>query len=170
MLISAIVAVAENGVIGKDNQLPWHLPADLAWFKRTTSGHCVIMGRNSFHSIGCPLPKRTNIVVTRDLFFTAEGVLVAHNMEEAYELAAETGETEAFVLGGGDIFRQTMADWDRLYLTEIATRPEGDTFFPPIDPLQWRETWRETRAPDEKNAFACVFRILERVAEQPEQP
>lgn len=165
MLISAIVAVAENGVIGQDNQLPWYLPADLAYFKRTTLGHCVIMGRNSFRSIGRPLPKRTNIVLTRDPFFAADGVLTAHSIEEAFQLAEATGDTEAFIIGGGDLYRQTMPLWDKLYLTEVHIRPDGDVFFPPIRLDDWREVWREAHLADDKNLYGYVFRILERVRE-----
>ncbi len=163
MLVSAIVAAAKNNVIGKDNQIPWYLPADLAYFKRTTLGHHVLMGRNSFRSIGRPLPKRTNIVITRDPFFSADGVLVAHSIEEALGMAYDNGETEAFVIGGGEIYRESMDLWDRVYLTEVDTAAEGDVFFPALDPAEWRETWREAHAPDAKNEWPYTFRILERV-------
>ncbi|MBK6932100.1 MAG: dihydrofolate reductase [Saprospirales bacterium] len=163
MIVSAIVAVATNGVIGIDNQIPWHLPADLAYFKRTTLGHHILMGRNSFSSIGRPLPKRTNVVITRDPFFTAEGVLVAHSVEEALGLAYDNGETEAFIIGGGAIYRESMELWDRLYLTEVDAAPQGDVLFPELDPFEWREIWRETHAADEKNEFGYTFRVLERI-------
>lgn len=162
MLVSAIVATAKNNVIGKDNQIPWYLPADLAYFKRTTLGHHIIMGRNSFHSIGRPLPKRTNIVVTRDPFFQADGVLVAHSVEEALGMAYDNGETEVFIIGGGAIYRETQDLWDKIYLTEVALEVEGDVFFPETDPAEWRETWREHHEPDAKNEWAYTFRILER--------
>lgn len=162
MLVSAIVAVARNGVIGKDNQIPWYLPADLAYFKRTTLGHHILMGRNSFRSIGRPLPKRTNVVITRDPFFSADGVLAAHSLEEALGLAYDRGETEAFIIGGGSIYRDSRQLWDRLYLTEVDLAPEGDVFFPAIDPAAWREIWREAHEPDERNTCAYTFRILER--------
>lgn len=167
MLVSAIVAVADNGVIGKDNQLPWYLPADLAYFKRTTLGHCVIMGRKSFRSIGNPLPKRTNIVISRDPFFAANGVLTAHSAAEALRLAADTGEEEAFIIGGAEIFRLTMPLWHKLYITEVHTEPEGDVYFPEIDPARWHETWREAHQPDDKNPCAFTFRILERRNDTP---
>jgi dihydrofolate reductase len=166
MLISAIVATAKNNVIGKNNQIPWYLPADLAWFKRTTMGHHIIMGRNSFHSIGRPLPKRTNIVVTRDPFFQADGVLVAHSVEEALGMAYDNGETEAFIIGCGAIYRETADLWDKLYLTEVDLEAEGDVLFPAIEPEVWQETWREHHGPDEKNEWAYTFRILERVPEE----
>ncbi len=163
MTISAIVAVAKNGVIGMDNEIPWYLPADLAYFKRTTLGHHIIMGRNSFRSIGRPLPKRTNVVITRDLFFAAEGVLAAHSVQEALDIAYDNGETEAFIIGGGAIYRESMPLWDKLYLTEVDIAPEGEVFFPEIYPAEWRETWREEHTPDAKNEYAWTFRILERV-------
>ena len=162
MIVSAIVAVAQNGVIGAEGQIPWYLPADLAWFKKTTLGHHIIMGRNSFHSIGRPLPKRTNIVVTRDPFFSAEGVVVAHSIEEALGVAFDNGETEAFIIGGGQIYRESIDLWDKLYLTEVKTAPEGDVHFPETDNSEWNEIWREERPADDKNEFDCTFRVLER--------
>ncbi|MFN0016560.1 MAG: dihydrofolate reductase [Saprospiraceae bacterium] len=163
MIVSAIVAVAKNGVIGKDNEIPWYLPADLAYFKRTTLEHHVIMGRNSFHSIGRPLPKRVNVVVTRDPFFAAEGVLVAHSVEEALGIAFDNGEAEAFIIGGGAIYRDSMDIWDKIYLTEVDIVPAGDVFFPEIDFSEWKETWREVHQADEKNEYVYTFRILERI-------
>ena len=168
MLVSAIVATAHQGVIGKNNQIPWYLPADLAYFKRTTLGHHIIMGRNCFESIGRPLPKRTNIVVTRDPFFTATGVLVAHSVEDALGMAYDNGEEEAFIIGGGIIYRETQDLWDKVYLTEVDVEVAGDVFFPELDMTAWRETLREGYAPDEKNEWAYTFRVLERV-EEPEE-
>jgi dihydrofolate reductase len=165
MTISAIVAVAHNRVIGKDNQIPWYLPADLAFFKRTTINHHIVMGRNCFHSIGRPLPKRVNIVLTRDLFFTADGTLTAHSVEEALGMAYDAGETEVFIIGGGQIYQESADLWDKIYLTEVDLEAPGDTFFTELDPAQWRETWREAHEPDAKNEHAYVFRILERVEE-----
>jgi dihydrofolate reductase len=163
MLISAIVATAHQGVIGKDNQIPWYLPADLAWFKRHTLGHCIIMGRKCFRSIGRPLPKRTNIVVTRDVFFVADGVEIFHSIEAALEYAFDQGETEAFIIGGGEIYNVTAAMWDRIYLTEVDVEAEGDVFFPAFSESEWQEIFREDHLPDEKNAFPWRFRILERI-------
>jgi Dihydrofolate reductase len=166
MIVSAIVATARNNVIGKDNQIPWYLPADLAYFKKTTIGHHLIMGRNCFESIGRPLPKRTNIVVTRDPYFTASGVLVAHSVEEALGLAFDGGEEEVFVIGGGEIYRETADLWDRLYLTEVDLETDGDVYFPEIAAAEWRESWRESHSPDEKNEWPYTFKILERIMEQ----
>lgn len=165
MIVSAIVAVAKNNVIGKDNQIPWYLPADLGWFKRTTLGHHILMGRNCFRSIGKPLPKRTNIVITRDPFFTADGVLVAHSIEEALGMAYDAGETEAFIIGGGEIYRDSADLWDKLYLTEVDLETEGDVFFPALEKSAWREIWREAHGTDEKNEYPYVFSILDRVEE-----
>ncbi len=138
MIISAIVAVARNHVIGKNGEIPWYLPADLRFFKQTTLNHHVIMGRRSFESIGRPLPKRTNIVITRDPFFVGTGCLVAHSLEEALAMARDNGETEAFIIGGGEIYRQSIHYWDRLYLTRVdATIEGGDAFFPVIDIDDW---------------------------------
>ncbi len=163
MIVSAIVAVARNRVIGKDNQIPWHLPADLKYFKRTTLNHHVIMGRKCFESIGQPLPKRTNIVVTRNPYFLASNCLVAHSIEEALEIAHDNGEEEVFILGGGEIYAQSMPYWDRLYITEIDLETEGDVFFPEWDESEWRERRREAHPPDEKNPYPYTFRVLERL-------
>lgn len=165
MLISAIVATAKNNVIGKDNQIPWYLPADLSYFKKTTLGHHIIMGRNSFRSIGRPLPKRTNIVVTRDPFFSADGVLVAHSVEEALGMAYDGGEEEVFIIGGGEIYKETAELWDKIYLTKVELETEGDVFFPEINPDEWKEIWQETHQPDEKNEYAYTYYILERLVD-----
>lgn len=166
MIVSAIVAAAKNNVIGKDNEIPWYLPADFAYFKKTTLNHHVLMGRNCFRSIGRPLPKRTNIVITRDPFFSADGVLVAHSIEEALGMAFDNGEEEVFILGGGEIYRESMDLWDKLYLTEVDIEPEGDVYFPEINADEWQETWRETHQADEKNECGYTFRILERKEEE----
>ena len=165
MIVSAIVATAKNNVIGKDNQIPWYLPADLSYFKKTTLEHHLIMGRNCFRSIGRPLPKRTNIVVTRDLFFTAEGVLVAHSLEEALGMAFDGAEEEVFIIGGGEIYLETADLWDKIYLTEVDLEVEGDIFFPDTDPAEWVEISSESHQPDEKNEWAYTFRVLERKME-----
>ena len=162
MRISAIVAVARNGVIGLHNQIPWYLPADLKFFKRTTIHHHVIMGRKSFLSIGRPLPKRTNIVVTRNPFFVASGVLIAHSVEEALSMAHRADETEAFIIGGSQIYAASMPFWHRLYLTEVDAEPEGDTFFPEMDWSEWQLVEETHHEPDERNAFGYTFKVLDR--------
>lgn len=163
MIISAIAAVARNGAIGKDNQIPWYLPADLAYFKRTTLHRHVIMGRKSFDSIGRPLPKRVNIVITRNPFYIADGILTVPTLQDALDIARQNGETEAFIIGGGEIYRQSLPHWDRIYLTEVDTEPEdADAFFPEINPDEWQEISAERHDPDEKNPFAYVFRVFEK--------
>jgi dihydrofolate reductase len=161
--VSAIVATAKNLVIGHHNQIPWYLPADLKYFKKITSGHHVIMGRKSFESIGRPLPNRTNIVITRDPFFVATGCTVVHAVEEALELAQANGEQEAFIIGGGEIYRKSWEYLDLIYQTEVDAMPAGDVFFPKIEEKAWREVSREAHPADEKNEYAYVFRVLKRV-------
>ncbi len=162
MLLSAIVAVSQNGVIGHQNQIPWYLPADLKYFQKTTSGHHILMGRNCFESIGRPLPKRTNVVITRNLFFIATGCLIAHSIAEALKIAEANGETEAFIIGGGEIYAQSMRLVDRIYLTEVALTVEGDVFFPDLDLNHWALKSAEVHMADEKNEFDYTFKIFER--------
>jgi dihydrofolate reductase len=121
------------------------------------------MGRNTYHSIGRPLPKRTNIVVTRDPYFSAEGVLVAHHLEEAYELALDTGTEEAFIIGGGQIYEQSAADWDKVYITEVNLEVPGEVYFPTLDIAAWRILLHEAHKADEKNEYDYIFRVLERI-------
>ena len=168
MLVSAIVAVAKDNVIGHDNQIPWYLPADLSYFKKVTLNHPILMGRNTFHSIGRPLPKRTNIVITRDPWFSAEGVLVAHDIEEALGLAYDTGAAEAFIIGGGQIYAQSMDLWDKIYITEVDIQVEGSVRFPEIPAEEWQETWQEQHPPDAKNEWAFTFKIWEGKAAETE--
>ncbi|MCC6724337.1 MAG: dihydrofolate reductase [Saprospiraceae bacterium] len=162
MTVSAIVAIARNFAIGHNNQIPWYLPADLKYFKKMTTGHHVIMGRKSFESIGRPLPNRTNVVITRDPFFVATGCTVVHSLDEALALAQVNGETEAFIIGGGEIYRQSWPYLDRLYLTEVDIEPEADVFFPKVEETEWQELSREAHLADEKNEFPYVFKVLER--------
>jgi dihydrofolate reductase len=165
MILSAIVATDKNGVIGKDDDIPWHLPADLKYFKRRTLNHHIIMGRKTFESIGRPLPKRTNIIVTRNPFFMVSNCLVAGSLQEAIDLARNNGEDEAFIIGGGTIYEQAMPLTDRLYLTEVDTEVEnGEVFFPAVDPAVWSEVSSEAHQPDEKNPHAYTFKVLERKA------
>ncbi|HFA51983.1 MAG TPA: dihydrofolate reductase [Bacteroidetes bacterium] len=162
MIISAIVATAKNNVIGRDNNIPWYLPADLKYFKKTTLGHHIIMGRKSFISIGRPLPKRINIIITRDPFFMASGCAVVHSLEEALAMAKENGEEEVFIIGGGQIYDLAMPFLDKIYLTEVDIEVEGEISFPKINEEEWVETNREAHVPDEKNEHAYIFRVLEK--------
>ncbi|MEZ4958373.1 MAG: dihydrofolate reductase [Saprospiraceae bacterium] len=161
--ISAIVATAKNNIIGRNNEIPWYLPADLQYFKRTTIGHHIIMGRKSFESIGRPLPKRTNIVITRDPFFVATGCIVVHSLREALDLAGANGEEEAFIIGGGEIYKMALPLLDRIYLTEVDVKMDGDVFFPDLNLEEWLEVSREPHEADEKNAYNYAFVVLERV-------
>lgn len=146
--VSAIVAVAENGVIGKNNGMPWHIKSEFQYFKKTTMGHPVISGRKSFEALGKePLPGRANIIVTRDKDYSASGVTVVHTVEEAITLAKDIAEKdgvkEIFICGGAEIYRQSLHLTDKLYYTEIHLKPAGDIFFPAFDKNEWVETKRE---------------------------
>ena len=157
MIISCIVAVANNNVIGKDNDIPWYLPADLKYFKKTTLGHHIIMGRNCYESIGKPLPKRTNVILTRDPFYISSSCLVAHSIEEGLSLAHENEEVEAFIIGGGEIYKQSIQYWDKLYLTKVDLDVAGDVFFPEIDPKDWDLVSEEKHVKDDKNEYNYTF-------------
>lgn len=159
MTTSIIVAIAQNYAIGKNNQLLWHLPNDLKHFKNTTSGHTVIMGRKTFDSVGKPLPKRRNIVITRQNI-SIEGCEVVNSLEKA--LALCTGEDEMFVVGGAEIYKQAMPVTDKIYLTIVHHDFEGDTFFPEIDYSEWAETARTDHEADEKHAYAYSILTLEK--------
>ena len=155
MTLSLIVAVAENGVIGRDNALPWHISADLRYFKQVTSGKTVIMGRKTFQSIGRPLPNRGNIVVTRDPAFHTQGVMVARSLDDALSKA---GEDEAVVIGGSSLFQEALPRADRFYLTEIHRAYEGDVNFPAWDRALWREVTRQHVAGDPDISFLVFER------------
>lgn len=160
MRVSIIAALALNRVIGRDNRLPWHLPSDLAHFKRITSGHAVILGRRNHESIGRPLPNRRNIVVTRQPGYAAPGCTVAGDLCRALALASH--DPEIFAIGGADIYRQMLPHAQRLYLTVVQARPEGDTFFPAFDRGQWRMVESHYQPVDDRNSHAMTFQILER--------
>ena len=160
-MITLIAAVDKNSAIGKGNAMPWHLPADFTHFKETTMGHPVIMGRNTYLSIGRPLPGRTNIVVSKSAG-VIEGCVVAHSIEEAF-VEAVTHDTEVYIIGGASIYEQLLSLANRLVITYVDTKVEGaDTFFPKIDTAVWKEVSREKRAADEKNVFNMEFVTYER--------
>ncbi|HHJ18122.1 MAG TPA: type 3 dihydrofolate reductase [Gammaproteobacteria bacterium] len=161
MRVALIAALAENRVIGRDNQLPWRVPADLKHFKALTMGKPIIMGRKTWESIGRPLPGRDNIVVTRDAGYRAEGCKVVHSVAEALQAAGDAGE--AMIIGGANLYEQTLDVADRLYLTQIRAEVEGDARFPVIDMQAWREIERESHPADERNEFAYDFVVLERL-------
>lgn len=157
MSLSLIVAMTQNRVIGKDNQMPWHLPADLAWFRQNTTGKPVIMGRKTFESIGRPLPKRTNIVLSRQPF-EHDGVIWKDSLESAVDFVHDS--EEIMLIGGGQLFNEYLSKADRLYLTEIQTELDGDTFFPSINWDEWHIEFEQYRPADEQNPYDCRFLIL----------
>ena len=161
MIRSLIVARARNRAIGLGNAMPWHLPADLAHFKRTTLGHPVIMGRRTWESIGRALPGRRNLVVSRTPGYRAPGAEVVGSLAEAWQAVA--GEAEAFVIGGAQLYAEALASADRLYLTEVEGEPAGDTFFPALDARAWRASPLGEHPADGRNPFAVRFLLLERV-------
>ncbi|WP_294143222.1 dihydrofolate reductase [uncultured Sanguibacteroides sp.] len=155
MVLSIIVAAAENNVIGRDNGLIWRLSGDLKHFKAITTGHTVVMGRKTFQSMGRALPNRRNIVISRNPAFVAEGCELADSIEKALELAKD--EEEVFIIGGGTIYRELWDRADRLYLTVVHTACDGDTKIPPVDSERWEKEKQEDFPADEKNEFAYSF-------------
>lgn len=160
MKLTAVVAASDNDVIGRDNALPWHLPADLAYFKRVTMGKPMLMGRKTFESIGRPLPGRRNLVLSRR-GFAAPGVESVATVAEACERVA--GASELMVIGGADLFRLAMPLLDHIHLTRVHTQVEGDVFLPPLAPGEWLEVRREDHPADERNAIAMTFIEMQRV-------
>jgi len=159
--ITIVVAISENNAIGKDNQLLWHLPADLKHFKNKTTGKTIIMGRKTYDSIGKPLPNRRNIVITRQQGLYLAGIEVVNSLDEGLALCRD--ENEVFIIGGAEIYRQALPLVDKIELTRVHQEFEADAFFPELDQETWKETWKENHLPDEKNKFAYTFATLERV-------
>ena len=159
MQIALVVAAAENNVIGKDNQLLWRLPNDMKFFKNTTWGLPVIMGRKTFESLGKPLAGRTNIVITRKPGWEAPGAIVVNSLEAAIEAAAATDAKEASVIGGGEIYAQALPIAQRIYLTRVHTSLEGDTWFPAFSEQEWALLSNLDFPADEKHAYAYSFQV-----------
>ncbi|MGR5232290.1 type 3 dihydrofolate reductase [Vibrio rotiferianus] len=159
MIISMIAAMADNRIIGKDNQMPWHLPADFAWFKRCTMGKPVVMGRKTYESIGRPLPGRLNIVISRDASLSIEGVTTVTSIEQALEVAGEV--EEVMIIGGGAIYSACLPMANKLYVTHIEAEVDGDTQFPDWG-SEFKETYSEAYQADEKNAYNMRFTIREK--------
>ncbi len=157
MIISQIVAVSKNGIIGNDYKMLWHMPNDFKYFKQTTMGHHVLMGRKTFESLGKILPGRTFIIVTRDRSFKVEGAFVVNDIEKGIELAREGGEKELFIIGGGEIYKQTQPMSDVIYLTEIDVVVQGNVSYPLPDPTVWEEVSRKDMPADEKNPYNYSF-------------
>jgi dihydrofolate reductase len=158
--ISLIVATSENNAIGKDNQLLWHLPADLKHFKDITTGHPILMGRKTYESIGRPLPNRRNIVITRQEDLTIAGVEIATSITEAISLCST--EKEVFIIGGAEIYKSALPFAHRIYLTTVHQHYEADAFFPALTMDDWNTIHQEYHHPDEKNSVAYTFSTLER--------
>ncbi len=154
-MITMIAAIGSNNAIGKDNELLWHLPNDLKRFKKVTAGHHVIMGRKTYESLGRPLPNRTNIIISRNENYTAEGCVVVSSLEAA--LAAATADPNPFILGGAQIYTQAMPLADVLDITLVNANLEADAFFPEIDPKVWKEVSREDHQADDRHAYDYSF-------------
>jgi dihydrofolate reductase len=164
MRVSIIAAVAENGVIGRDGKLPWHLSADLRRFKRLTMGHTIIMGRRTWESIARPLPGRRMIVTSRQPEYRVDvpGVDVATSLDGALALARAAGDDEVFIIGGGALYREALPLADRLYYTSVRANVRGDAFFPDIEWNQWRLTESQEHVADEENDFPSTFQVYDR--------
>lgn len=163
MKVSTIVGFGNNREIGKNNDIPWYLPADLKYFKKITTGHPIIMGRKCFDSIGRALPNRTNIIVSRNPEFYIEGCILTHSIDAALSVARQSGAEEAFIIGGGQIYQRGVPLSDKLYITEIDIDiPNADIFFPTIDYNQWKLIAEEKHDKDDKNAFDYCFKVYER--------
>jgi dihydrofolate reductase len=162
MIISLIVAASENNAIGKNNQLLWHLPNDLKFFKNTTWAMVVVMGRKTYESVNRPLPGRVNIVITRQAGWNADGVTVAKDLQDALKKAAETNCKEAFIIGGGEIYKWAMPVADKIYITRVHAQLEGDTLFPVIDETKWALASNEDFEKDEKHQYDYSFQVWDK--------
>ena len=165
MKVSLIVAMAKNRVIGAGNRIPWHLPNELRLFKSLTMGHHIVMGRKTYESINRLLPGRTTVIVTRQRDYAVPGAIVVHSVKEA--LDACRGDDECFVIGGADLFRETLPLADRIHLTVVDAEPEGDTFMPEFDTSEWRETSSQTFYADDKHAHPYRYAVYERKSKRP---
>ncbi len=164
MIISHIVAASENNVIGNNQDLPWKLPDDMRFFVKTTKGHHILTGRKNFETFGKALPHRVNMIITRDTSFSANDAIVFHDIQSAIQHAKDNGETELMIIGGGEIYRQTLKLTDRIYLTKVHTEMDGDTYYPNLDKEHWNLISEEYHSKDEKHAFAFSFQLWERNA------
>jgi len=166
MKVTAVVAMSTNRVIGRNNKLPWYIPGDLKFFKQITMGKPVVMGRKTYESIGKPLPGRDNIVITRDRGWKAEGVKVAHDIDQALTVAKACAEVcgaeEIMVIGGAQIYEAAMPRIDRLYLTQVQAFIEGDAIFPPLSWDEWQEVTREDFEAEEPNPFDYSILVYDR--------
>jgi len=162
MRVSIIAAVAENGVIGREGRLPWHLPDDLRRFKQLTMGHTLVMGRKTWDSIGRPLPGRRMVVLTRQTDFRPDGVEVASSLDDALAIARAAGDDEAFLIGGAEIYRLAWPRAERLYLTRVHANVPGDAHFPDVDWSQWERVDSQDHSSDANHEFAFTFETYRR--------
>ena len=162
-MLSHIVAASENNIIGREGNLPWRLPNDFKYFKNKTWSMPVLMGRNTFESLKKDLPGRINIVVTKRTDWHPRNVFIVHNISEAVEKAKECDANEIFIIGGGEIFKQTINNVDRIYLTRVHTNVQGDTFYPELDSSKWKLVKEEQHTADERNNYPYTFEVWERI-------
>lgn len=162
MLISLVVAAASNNVIGMKGQLPWSLPNDMKFFKNVTWGMPVVMGRKTFEALGKPLPGRKNIVISRTNGISSTGIVLVENFEDAFFVAGQTDAKEVMVIGGGEIYKAIFPKAARIYITRVEAEPEGDTWFPAIDPREWRLVSQKDHEADERHAYNYSFQVWER--------
>lgn len=160
MILSIIAALDEEGGIGVENRMPWHLPGDLSRFKKLTMGHHLILGRKTYQSIGNPLPGRKMIVLSRDTNFTLEGSQVASSLQDGLQLARDDGENEVFVIGGAEIYQLALPIADKMYLTLVYTKSKADVFFPTYDPDVWLTVCQEEFSADQANPYGHKFKCL----------
>lgn len=161
-MLSIIVAVSENNVIGAGNNLPWKLSGDLQRVKKLTMGHHLIMGRKTYESIGRPLPGRTTVIISRQTNYAPEGCTVVSSLKDAIKVAEH--DEEAFIFGGGEIFTQALPLTDKIYFTKVHCEVEGDTFFPALNPLEWKVIDEQSFPADEKNQFGCTMTVYLRAS------
>jgi dihydrofolate reductase len=164
MLISLVVAASTNNVIGKNNQLLWSLPNDMKFFKNTTWAMPVLMGRKTFESLGKPLPGRLNVVITRQKDWKPEGVTIVHSLNDAIKAASAADYKEAFIIGGGEIFKESMTLADKIYMTRVDAELDGDAFFPVIDKTQWQLISEDSRTADAKHVYSYHFQLWQKLS------
>lgn len=162
MIISIVVAVSKNNVIGKDNQLLWKLSDDLKRFKKLTTNHCIVMGRKTYDSIGKALPNRINIIITKNKNFHVDDAIILHNIQDVIEYAKSKNETELFIIGGGEIYKQVLGITNKIYLTKVDVDIDGDTFFH-YNMQEWRICYEELIAKNDKNEYNSIYQELERI-------
>jgi dihydrofolate reductase len=162
LIISLIVAVDEKGGIGKKNQLPWHLRSDFQRFKSITMGHHLVMGRKTYETIGIPLPGRTMIIITKNQSYLPKGCIVVNSIEEAIRVADRNNEKEVFIIGGGEVYKQSIDIANKIYLTAVHADTDADVFFPKIDNSSWKMIWSEEIAQDKKDEYQSDYKIFVR--------